>query len=202
MIPEAEATGRCEVRPNSYVFHIDTDKRGRASGVRYFDKAGRERMQKARTVIVCANGAETPRLLLNSASSRFPNGLANSSGLVGKYLMFNGAGRVDAVFEHELNEYKSVQVTRILHDFYDSDPKRGFYGGGGIDGRMGYQPTMWALREPPGVPRWGAGFKAHLETFTRSMCSTTHSTSLALETNNVSIDPELKVASFKRVALG
>jgi choline dehydrogenase-like flavoprotein len=194
MIPEAEATGRCEVRSNSYVFNIDTDQRGRASGVRYFDGDGHEQLQKARTVIVCANGAETPRLLLNSASSRFPNGLANSSGLVGKYLMFNGNGRVDAVFEHELNEYKSVQVTRILHDFYDSDPKRGFYGGGGIDARLGYQPGMWALREPPGVPRWGAGFKAHLETFTRSMCSTTHSTSLPVEANSVSIDPQLKDA--------
>jgi choline dehydrogenase-like flavoprotein len=194
MIPEAEATGRCEVRPNSYVFHIDTDERGRASAVRYFDRDGHEQLQKARTVIVCANGAETPRLLLNSASSRFPNGLANSSGLVGKYLMFNQSGRVDAVFEHELNEYKSVQVTRILHDFYDTDPKRGFYGGGGIDARMGYQPARWAVREPPGVPRWGAGFKAHLETFTRSMCSTTHSTSLPLEANSVSIDAQLKDA--------
>lgn len=194
MIPEAEATGRCEVRPNSYVFHIETNERGRATGVRYFDQEGREQLQKARAVIVCANGAETPRLLLNSSSGRFPQGLANSSGLVGKYLMFNQTGRVDAVFEHELNEYKSVQVTRILHDFYDSDPKRGFYGGGGIDARMGYQPARWALREPAGVPRWGAGFKAHLETFTRSMCSTTHSTSLPLESNSVSLDPQLKDA--------
>ncbi len=50
------------------------------------------------------------------------------------------------MFEHELNEYKSVQVTRILHDFYDSDPKRGFYGGGGLDARIGPQPTIWAQR--------------------------------------------------------
>ena len=80
---------------------------------------------------MCANGAETPRLLLMSANAQFPHGLANSSGLVGKYLMFNYAARALGVFEHELNEYKSVQVTRIVHDFYDSDPKRGHYGGGG-----------------------------------------------------------------------
>jgi choline dehydrogenase-like flavoprotein len=89
MIPEAEATGRCEVRANSYVFRVDTDKAGRATGVSYFDADKHEHFQKARAVVVSANGAETPRLLLNSASSRFPNGLANSSGLVGRYLMFN-----------------------------------------------------------------------------------------------------------------
>ncbi len=121
------------------------DSRGRATGVQYFDEDKREHFQKARAVVLSANGAETARLLLNSASDRFPQGLANSSGLVGKYLMFNQGAGVHAQFEHELNEYKSVQVTRILHDFYDSDPKRGFYGGGGIDARMGPQPVGWAL---------------------------------------------------------
>ncbi len=87
-------------------------------------------------------------MLLNSSSSAFPQGLANSSGLVGKYLMFNQGSGVHAQFAHELNEYKGVQVTRILHDFYDADLKRGFYGGGGIDARMGSQPVGWARRSP------------------------------------------------------
>jgi choline dehydrogenase-like flavoprotein len=112
VIPEAEATGHCEVRPESYVVRIEMDARGRASGVAYFDNAKREHVQKARAIVVCANGAETPRLLLMSANARFPDGLANSSGIVGKYLMFNYTARAEAVFEHELNEYKSVQVTR------------------------------------------------------------------------------------------
>ena len=194
MIPEAEATGRCEIRPESFVFRVATNAQGRATGVAYFDAAGRECLQKARAVVVAANGAETPRLLLNSANSRFPQGLANSSGLVGKYLMFNQASAVHAVFEHELNEHKSVQVTRILHDFYDSDPKRGFYGGGGIDARMGNQPIGWALASGGDLPRWGAGFKERLEAFRRSMISVGHCTSLALESNNVSLDPKLKDA--------
>jgi len=194
MIPEAEATGRCEIRSESYVFHIDTNAAGRATGVRYYDRDGKEQFQKARGVVICANGAETPRLLLNSSSSKFPNGLANSSGMVGKHLMFNQGSRVDAVFEHELNEYKSAQVTRIVHDFYDSDPKRGFYGGGGIDARIGPQPTNWALIERPGVPRWGEGFKSHLETFPRAMTASGHATSLPVPTNRVDIDPELKDA--------
>ena len=92
---------------------------------------------------------------------QFPQGLANSSGMVGKYLMFNQGSGVYAQFEHELNEYKSVQVTRILHDFYDADPKRGFYGGGGIDARMGSAARRLGHARGGGeLPRWGADYKA------------------------------------------
>jgi choline dehydrogenase-like flavoprotein len=162
--------------------------------VRYFDADKHEHLQKARAVVLSANGAETARLLLNSTSSRFPQGLANSSGLVGKYLMFNQSSVVHAQFEHELNEHKSVQVTRILHDFYDSDPKRGFYGGGGIDARMGPQPIGWALAAGGDLPLWGAGLKGRLDAFPRSMMSMGHCTSLPVETNSVGIDPTLKDA--------
>lgn len=194
MIPEAEQTGRCEVRAESYVVGIDTDARGRASGVRYFDATRREHFQKARVVIVCANGAETPRLLLQSASARFPDGLANSSGCVGRYLMFNCAARVGAVFEHALNEFKSVQVTRVVHDFYDSDPRRGHYGGGGIDARIGPQPAMWAQRLSAEGPAWGPEFKRRLREFPRSMVLLGHGTSLPVASNSVSLDPLLRDA--------
>src|ERR1700744_3450828 len=106
MIPEAEATGLCEVRSGSYVYHVDTSPKGRVTGVHYFDAEKRSHFQPARAVVLSANGAETTRLLLNSSSSRFPQGLANSSGMVGKNLMFNQGASVHAVFEHELNEYK------------------------------------------------------------------------------------------------
>jgi choline dehydrogenase-like flavoprotein len=194
MIPEAEATGRCEVRAESYVVQVVTDKRGRASGVRYFDRDKRERMQKARAVIVSANGAESPRLLLMSANSRFPQGLANSSGLVGKYLMFNAHARTTAVFEHELNEFKSVQCSRVVHDFYDSDPKRGFCGGGAIDSRIGPQPIFWADRIGEEGVSWGSAFKARLAEFPRTMQAASHGTSLPLESNNIELDPQLKDA--------
>ena len=194
MIPEAEATGRCELRSASYVTRIDTDSKGRAAGVAYFDGDRREQFQKARAVVVCANGAETPRLLLNSANARFPQGLANSSGVVGKYLMFNTTARSQGVFEHELNEFKSVQVTRVLHDFYDADPRRGFYGGGGIDARIGPQPIIWAQRAADYGPAWGSAFKARLAEFPRTMLAAGHGTSLPVATNSVSIDPALKDA--------
>jgi choline dehydrogenase-like flavoprotein len=129
-----------------------------------------------------------------SANNRFPQGLANSSGIVGKYLMFNVTSRALGVFEHELNEYKSVQVTRIVHDFYDSDPKRGFYGGGGLDARIGPQPTFWAVRTMADGASWGTEFKARLREFPRSMQIACHGTSLPVESNNVTLDPDLKDA--------
>ena len=193
MLPVAEATGRCEIRPESYVARIEVDRNGRATGVSYFDARKRVQMQRARAVVVCANGAETPRLLLNSASSKFPSGLANSSGVVGKHLMFNTYYGVNAQFEHPLNEHKSVQNTRIILDFYDSDSKRGFYGGGGIDARFGKYPITFALGGlPPGSPAWGEGFARGLaEQYSRSMFFGCHGTSLPLESNSVSLDPVL-----------
>jgi choline dehydrogenase-like flavoprotein len=194
MIPEAEATGHCEVRSSSYVSRIETNAAGRATGVAYFDQHRREHFQKARAVVVCGNGAESARLLLLSASDRFPDGLANSSGLVGRNLMYNVYSEVHAVFEHELNEYKSVQVTRIVHDFYDSDPKRGFYGGGGFDGRIGPMPIFWGLFAPPPDRAWGVEYKKLLEAMPRAMLVATHSTSLPLASNRIDLDPKLKDA--------
>jgi choline dehydrogenase-like flavoprotein len=196
MLPVAEATGRCEIRAGCYVARVETNRAGRATGVAYFDARKRLQLQRARAVVLCANGAETPRLLLNSETSRFPNGLANSSGVVGKYLMFNTYFGVNAQFEHPLNEYKSVQNTRMVLDFYDTDPKRGFYGGGGIDARFGKYPITFALAGlPPGSPTWGEGFARGLaEQFSRTMFFGTHGTSLPLEANSVTLDPGLKDA--------
>ncbi len=80
---------RVELRTRCRVREITTNEQGLASGVVYYDPNGVERFQPAEVVILAANGVGTPRLLLNSASSRFPDGLANSSGLVGKNLMLH-----------------------------------------------------------------------------------------------------------------
>lgn len=196
MIPQAEATGRCEVRSESTVFRIETDAAGRASQVVYFDREGVEQAQKARAVVLSANGAETPRLLLDSASGRHPDGLANSSGYVGKNLMFNTWTWAVGLFEHPVNAYKSIPTTRVVHDYYSIDPKHGFYGGGGIDSRspsdgLPLASVDWAYR--PGVRNWGAGFKETLkEYFTHTASFTGHSTSLPRLSNNISLDPDVR----------
>lgn len=193
MIPLAEASGHCEIRAESAVFRIETDSKGRASEVLYYDKNGNEQAQKAKAVIVSANGAETSRLMLLSASEQHPDGLANSSGFVGRNLMFNAHASANAVFEHQLNEYKGVQASRVIHDFYDSDEKRGFYGGGGIDARSLWSATPLfhaLLGMPPDVPRWGKEFKdAFANNFTRQMTLACATTSLALDRNNITLDP-------------
>ena len=196
VIPVAEATGHCEIRPDCYVRKISTEAHGRVDGVVYFDPQRRELLQRAKAVVVCANGAETPRLLLLSKSNLFPQGLANSSGLVGKYLMLEATAGALGVFEHPLNEYKSVQVTRVIHDFYDSDSRRGFYGGGGLDARFDFYPIGFALFAlPPDTPRWGAGFKQALKNnFNRTLNAFAHTTALPIESNTITLDPEVKDA--------
>ena len=164
MVPQAVATGRCEIRPHSYVRKIELDAKGRAIGAIYFDQNGKENLQHAKAVIVASNGAETPRLLLLSKSNRFPQGLANSSGLVGKYLMFNTDAIVQGTFEHPLNEYKSIEVTRIMHDFYELDPKLGFYGGGGLERAFSLVSHLVRRRRAchPARPQWGSDYKKAL----------------------------------------
>ena len=193
----AERTGRCEIRPNCYVHRIETNPAGRATGAVYFDEKRNVHLQRAKAVIVCANGAETPRLLLLSASKQFPNGLANSSGLVGKYLMLNSAAIAFGVFEHPLNDYKGFTVSRVLHDFYELDTQKlGFYGGGGLDARFDFTPIGFAMAAlPPGTPRWGQPFKDALrDSYTRTMEVFSHATSLPVESNSFSLDPDVKDA--------
>ena len=196
MIPEAEKTGRCEIRPHSYVHRVETNAAGRTTGVTYFDADKREILQRAKSVILCANGAETPKLLLMSESRRFPNGLANSSGQVGKNLMFNGGAFAGGAFEHEINGFKGVVTSRVIQDTYELDPRLNLAGGGGFDFRHDLSPISFSLGGLPNdAPKWGPEYKRMLqEYFTRSVYVLAHATSLPVETNSITLDPTLKDA--------
>jgi choline dehydrogenase-like flavoprotein len=192
MIPKAIATGRCEIRAESYVFRVELNSLDRVTGVRYFDQARKEQVQRARAVILCANGAETPRLLLMSTSRHFPDGLANSSGLVGKHLMFNCGSSTTAIYPEPLNEWKSIGCSHLVLDFHENDPKRGFYGGGGMDARLdwtGRSPSRCCTpdrRPDVGADSNGAGDHSPPGD------DLLHCTSLPVETNRILLDPELK----------
>jgi len=192
MIPKAIATGRCEIRTDATVSRVETNAHGRATGVLYWDKYGREQRRRARGVIIAANGAETARLLLLSTSSAFPHGLANSSGNVGRHIMFNGYAYTTGRFEHPLNEYKGAVASRVVMDFYESDARRGFYGGGGIDARFPYGPIAFAVNGlPDDLPGWGTDYKHALrDYYTHSMRFMSHLTSLPVATNTVTLDPD------------
>ena len=106
-IPRAIRAG-AEVRPNAMVARIEHDDRGLATGVLYFRDRGRElHRQQARNVVVAGYAVESPRLLLNSASSLFPDGLANSSGCVGRYFMVHTGDQLFARFPERINQYKA-----------------------------------------------------------------------------------------------
>ncbi|MGJ5817365.1 GMC family oxidoreductase [Paludibaculum fermentans] len=196
VIPMAEKTGRCEIRSGCYVRRIQSNDEGRVTGAVYFDARRREVFQRARAVVLSANGVESAKLLLMSPSKRFPQGLANSSGMVGKNFMWDLGAFVSGLFEHPLNEYKSVQVSRVIHDYYAADPKRGFYGGAGIDARFNWFPISFGLDGlPPSGPQWGSEYKKMLgHYFNHTFSTLSHTTSLPVETNRVDLDPSVKDA--------
>ncbi|MEP6766839.1 MAG: GMC family oxidoreductase, partial [Gemmatimonadaceae bacterium] len=107
-------------------------------------------------------------------------------------LMFNCYTSTFGRFEHPLNEYKGAVVGRIIHDFYEHDSKRGFYGGGGIDARFPYNPIGFALNSnilPKHVASWGSEYaRALREYYTHSMRITGHITSLPQPANSISLD--------------
>ncbi|MEP7087254.1 MAG: GMC family oxidoreductase [Gemmatimonadota bacterium] len=196
VIPKAIATGRCEIRTECTAFRVETNAKGRATGVVYWDRDGKERKQHARATILAANGAETARLLLLSASPHFPHGLANSSGMVGRNLMFNCYSHSFGLFEHPLNEFKGAVTGRIVLDYYEHDATRGFYGGGGIDARFPYNPIAFALSMlPADVPSWGREYTRALhEYFTHTVRFTSHLTSLPQLANSITLDADYKDA--------
>ena len=127
---------------------------GRADGALYHDREGRLREQKARAVVLAANGIGTPRLLLNSRSARFPDGLANRSGLVGRNLMFHPYALVRGVFDRPLGGHRGpIGCSIISQEFYETDLSRGFVRGYSFQVARGLSPIASALGGSIGGPR-------------------------------------------------
>src|SRR5437764_1426544 len=126
-IPRAIAAG-AEVRPNAMVAQIEHNDRGRVTGILYFRKRSRELFrQRAKTVVVAGYAVETPRLLLNSASSLFPDGLANSSGMVGSCFMVHSGHKVFAKFPRPINQYQAPPPGGALTEHFNRTmPEAGF----------------------------------------------------------------------------
>jgi len=159
-IPRGEATGKLEVRPQSHVLKIEHDASGKVTGVIYADKTGTLQRQKARAVAVAGNSLESPRILLNSASSMFPNGLANSSGQVGRNYMRHMTGSVYGVFEKPVHFYRGTTMAGIIQDEAKHDPSRGFVGGYEIETLGLGLPFMAAFLDPGA---WGREFASALD---------------------------------------
>lgn len=160
-IPRGEATGNLEVRPQCMVVKIEHDASGKATGVVYVDKDGKTQRQKARIVAVAGNSIESPRLLLNSESAMFPDGLANSSGQVGRNYMRHMTGSVYGIFEKPVHMYRGTTMAGIVRDEATPNTKRGFVGGYEMETLSIGVPFMAAFMDPggwaaPSARRWTA----------------------------------------------
>ena len=119
-----------QLRTHCRLRQITTGKSGRADGAVYFDADGVEHEQKARLVVLAANGIGTPRLLLLSANSSAPNGLVNSSGLVVKRLMLHPNGEITGTYDEPMQSWPGPAGQSIHSlEFYEIDSSRGFVGG-------------------------------------------------------------------------
>ncbi len=161
-IPKGEATGNLEVRPNAQVLKIEHDDKGKATGVVYADKDGKMHEQKARVVCVAGNAYESPRLLLNSATSMFPDGLANSSGQVGKNYMRHMTGSVYAAFDKPVNMYRGTTMAGIITDESKHDTSRGFAAGYEMETLSLGLPFMAAFLNPGA---WGREFTSAMDMY-------------------------------------
>jgi choline dehydrogenase-like flavoprotein len=163
-IPAAEKTGKLDLRPQSHVFKIEHNDAGKVSAVVYRDADGKDQRQKARVVCVAGNSIETPRLLLLSASPKYPDGLANSSGQVGRNYMRHMTGSVYGVFNEPVNMYRGTTMAGIITDEAGNDPKRGFVGGYEMETLALGLPFMAAFLDPGA---WGPEFTYFLDNYTR-----------------------------------
>lgn len=145
---KAEATGNCEIRPNCQVREITVDSTGKVKSVIYFDQRGNEQEQQANIIVVSCGAIETPRLLLNSRSGLFPDGLANSSGLVGKYFLSHIGFYVDALLPERVDRYKGPSVDAVIKDFYKTSSKNSFVRGFTIYIGGGGGPVVTARNAP------------------------------------------------------
>lgn len=156
-VPDAIWHG-AEIRDNCMVARINLGTNGKVSGVTYFDADGKAVEQKARVVIVSGYAIETPRLLLNSACPGFENGLANSSGTVGKYLMVQIGNVVAGRFPDLIRMYKAPPAHALTEEFYETDPKRDFARGFAIQ-TVGPLPIAFAKQMMVAKGAWGWGMR-------------------------------------------
>ena len=187
-IPEGEATGNLEVRERAHVARILHNEAGKVTGVEYFDADGNLQMQKAKVVCVAGNSFESPRMLLNSASAMFPDGLANSSGQVGRNYMRHMTGSVYATFEEPVKMWRGTTMAGIIQDEARHDPSRGFVGGYELETLALGLPFMAAFLDPGA---WGREFTSALDSYENMAGMWIVGEDMPQETNRVTLNHDV-----------
>lgn len=159
-VPDAIVNG-AEIRDHCMAGRVNLGKDGRVTGVTYFDAEGKEQEQKAKAVIISGYSIETPRLLLNSACPGFEQGLANSSGTLGRYLMAQAGNVILGRFDDPIRMYKAPPAHALTEEFYETDPKRDFARGFAIQ-TVGPLPIAFAKQMMVAKGIWGWGMRREM----------------------------------------
>jgi choline dehydrogenase-like flavoprotein len=184
-LPRARATGNLDLRTRSHAVHILVGHDGLVDAVVYVDEDGVEHRQKARVLCLAANAIETPRLLLLSASTLFPDGLANSSGEVGRNYMRHVSGFVLATFEQPVRMYRGEPMAGVIADEARHDRQRGFNGGYYLELVSG-GPCFVASALPQA---WGPDFAEAMEQYAHMAALWICGEDMPRATNRVSLNP-------------
>jgi choline dehydrogenase-like flavoprotein len=187
----AAVTAGARLITGARVRELHVDRQGRITGADWVDQQGGEHFTAAQTVLLAANGIGTPRLLLQSTSGLFPDGLANSSGLVGRRLMLHPLASVVGLFDEELESWRGQAGALIQSmQFYRSDPARGFIRGA----RWSLSPGGGALKAALARGRlWGSGHHAYMrERLGRSVSWTILAEDLPDPANRVTMSAEIR----------
>ncbi len=184
-LPKAEATGKLDLRPQSHVIQITHDARGLVDGVLYVDAAGAVQRQAAKVVCVAGNSIETPRLLLLSASPTFPDGLANSSGQVGKNYMRHMTASVYANFDQPVRMWRGETMAGVIADESGNEPARGFVGGYYLE-TLSLGPAFYAAFVEPGA--WGKRLAGALDRYANTAGMWLVGEDMPRETNRVTLN--------------
>jgi len=185
-IPKGEATGNLEVREHAHVLKIEHDANGKVTGVVYADKDGNQHRQAARVVAVAGNSIESPRLLLNSASSMFPDGLANSSGQVGRNYMRHMTGSVYGIFPEPVRMWRGTTMAGIIQDEAKLDTSRGFVGGYEFETLSIGVPFMAAFLDPGS---WGREFTSAMDGYENMAGMWIVGEDMPQESNRITLHP-------------
>ena len=188
-IPRAVASGNCDLRPSSQAVKITHNAEGKVDGVEYVDADGNLHKQSARVVCVAGNSIESPRLLLMSASSLHPDGLANSSGQVGRNYMRHMTGSAYATFEQPVRMYRGETMAGIIADEAKQDTSRGFVGGYYME-TLALGPAFLASFIEPG--EWGRPFTEKMEAYAHTAGMWIVGEDMPQETNRITLNSEVK----------
>lgn len=189
-LPKGEKTGHLEVRPQSMALRIELNGSGRVTGVLYADADGNTQLQKARVVCVAGNSIETPRLLLNSASPQHPDGLANSSGQVGRNYMRHMSDTCWGVFDKPVHFYRGNTMAGIIEDEAYNDPdRRGFVGGFYME-TIHLGPAFMASFVNP--HSWGRDFTELMDAYENFAGMWLVGEDMPSATNRVTLNPDVK----------